>query len=127
MTRKTYIFECNSDTYMTCIEKSIFASNKPWPLEIRDGDYCLLHHYEIGALLGLWTAGTDGGRNLAKLWGGRFPFQVKVLLAVPKVIEVPKLVLAGLGMDATTGRFNGVINPEIATAIHGAFAKKGNP
>ena len=50
MTSKTYVFECNSNTYMDCMEKSLFGSNKPWPLEISEGDFCLLHHYEIGGV-----------------------------------------------------------------------------
>lgn len=67
--QKTYIFECSSSTYVDCIEKSLFGSNKPWPLEIKEGDYCLLHHYEIGGLLGLWKATSNGGRNLVPKFG----------------------------------------------------------
>ena len=61
MTPPTFIFECSSNTYLDCVEKNLFGSNKPWPLEIKTGDYCLLHHYEIGGLLGLWQATCDGG------------------------------------------------------------------
>ena len=72
----------------------------PWPLEIQAGDYCLLHHYEIGGLLGLWQATCGGGRNLVpKIWGGKFPYQVKVELVLPKVMEVSRTVLADLGVD----------------------------
>ena len=63
-TGKTYVFECNSNTYMDCMEKGLFGSNKPWPLEIKEGDYCLLHHYEIGGLLGLWQATSNGAKNI---------------------------------------------------------------
>ena len=77
MSNKTFVFECSSGTYLDCVEKNLFGSNKPWPLEIKEGDYCLLHHYEIGSLLGLWISTSDGGRNLvSKIWGGKFPFQV---------------------------------------------------
>ncbi|MEJ7592338.1 MAG: hypothetical protein WKF77_12375 [Planctomycetaceae bacterium] len=66
----TFIFECSSSTYLDCVEKDLFGSNKPWPLQIKAGDYCLLHHYEIGGLLGLWQATCDGGKNLVpKVWG----------------------------------------------------------
>ena len=63
MTIKTFIFECSSTTYLDCVDKNLFGSNKPWPLQIKAGNYCLLHHYEIGGLLGLWQATSDGGRR----------------------------------------------------------------
>ena len=64
MTAQTFVFECSSSTYLDCVEKNLFGSNKPWPLEIKAGDYCLLHHYEIGGLLGLWQATSSGGKNI---------------------------------------------------------------
>ena len=115
---KAFIFQCNSGTYLDCIEKSLFASNKPWPLEIREGDYCLLHHYEIGSLLGLWKAATTGGRNLVpKIWGGKFPFQAKVTLVVPKIAEVPRKVLLENGIDAAVGRFDDCVEGDLANAL----------
>jgi len=87
----------------------------PWPLEIKAGEYCLLHHYEIGGLLGLWQATCDGGRNLVpKIWGGKFPYQVKVKLVLPKVMEVSRTVLAELGVDAARGRFDNCLDEEMA-------------
>ncbi len=50
MTSQTFIFECSSSTYLDCVEKNLFGSNKLWPLEIKAGDYCLLHHYKVGEL-----------------------------------------------------------------------------
>lgn len=124
MADKLYTLECNSDTYLGCIEKSVFASNKPWPLEIRTGDYCLLHHYEIGGLLGLWRATTAGGRHLVpKLWAGRFPFQVKVQLVSEKIAEVPKTILTAHGMDAKVGRFDGAMAQATADEIVRAMTK----
>lgn len=115
---KAFIFECNSGTYLDCIEKSLFASNKPWPLEVREGDYCLLHHYEIGSLLGLWKATTNGGRNLVpKAWGGKFPFQAKVTLVIPQVKEVSRKVLVEHGMDAAAARFDACIEEDLAEAL----------
>jgi hypothetical protein len=71
---KAFIFECSSTTYLDCVEKNLFGSNKPWPLQIKAGDYCLLHHYEIGGLLGLWQATSDGSKNIVpRIWGGKFP------------------------------------------------------
>ena len=111
----TFTFECSSNTYLDCVEKNLFGSNKPWPLEIKTGDYCLLHHYEIGGLLGLWQATCDGGKNLVpKIWGGKFPYQVKVKLVLPNVTEVSRSVLAQLGVDPARGRFDNCLDEEMA-------------
>ena len=115
MTQQTFIFECSSTTYLDCVEKNLFGSNKPWPLEIKAGDYCLLHHYEIGGLLGLWQATSNGGKNLVpKIWGGKFPYQVKVKLVIPTVTEVPKKVLTKLGIDPAVGRFDNCVDEDTA-------------
>lgn len=103
---------------MDCMEKSLFASNKPWPLEIKEGDYCLLHHYEIGGLLGLWKATCNGGRNIVpKIWGGKFPFQVKVELLLPRVTEVPRKVLIDTSIDPASGRFDNCLDEVLAHSI----------
>ena len=118
MSPRTYIFECNSSTYLDCIEKNLFGSNKPCPLKIKEGDYCLLHHYEIGGLLGLWKATSDGGRNiLPKIWGGRFPFQVKVELLLSIVTEVPRKVLSDAGINPAIGRFDNCVDEALAQSI----------
>jgi hypothetical protein len=118
MTTQTYIFECSSSTYMDCMEKSLFGSNKPWPLEIKTGDYCLLHHYEIGGLLGLWQATSDGAKNIIpKIWGGKFPYQVRMKLAIPKAIEVPKSILTELGADPSIGRFDHCLDHTLARQL----------
>ena len=115
METQTFIFECSSSTWLDCVEKQVFGSNKPWPLEVKAGDYCLLHHYEIGGLLGLWQATGNGGRNLVpKIWSGKFPWQVKVKLVIPKVTEVPKAVLQKLGIDAAVGRFDNRVDEDMA-------------
>ena len=115
MTVRTFIFECSSGTYLDCVEKNLFGSNKPWPLEIKEGDYCLLHHYEIGGLLGLWKAASNGGRNLVpKIWGGTFPYQVKVELVIPKVTDVPKKLLADFGINPAMGRFDNCVDEDLA-------------
>jgi hypothetical protein len=123
MTHKAYIFECSSSTYMDCMEKNLFGSNKPWPLEIKAGDYCLLHHYEIGGLLGLWRATASGAKNIVpKIWGGKFPYQVRIQLAIPKAEEVPKSLLADLGADPSVGRFDPLLEAVAATTILDYFA-----
>jgi Development and cell death domain len=126
MTHKTYIFECSSTTYMDCVEKNLFGSNKPWPMAIKVGDYCLLHHYEVGGLLGLWQAVSDGGKNLVpKIWGGKFPYQVRVKLVIPKVIDVPAKLLADLGVDARVGRFDNCVEEAMGEQLIGYFLGRG--
>ena len=115
MSNGCFIFECNSNTYMDCVEKNLFGSNKPWPLKINRGDYCLLHHYEIGGLLALWQATSDGGRGLeSRIWGGKFPFQVRVKLVLPEITEVPQRLLAELGVNPTVGRFDNCVDEDVA-------------
>ena len=122
MTTPTFIFECSSNTYLDCVGKNLFGSNKPWPLEIREGDYCLLHHYEIGGLLGLWKASTNGGRNLVpKIWSGKFPFQVKVQLVLPRVTEVDRRILETLGVNPAVGRFDSYVSPDLAEDLIRSF------
>ncbi len=125
MAPNTFIFECGSSTYLHCVEKNLFGSNKPGPLEIKAGDYCLLHHYEIGGLLGLWQATSSGGKNLVpKIWRGRFPWQVKVKLVIPKVMDVPKAVLQRLGIDAAVGRFDNCVDEDTAEDLVQALLSK---
>jgi hypothetical protein len=88
---RVFVFQCSGNTYMECIEKGVFGSNDPWSLQVQKGDYCLLHHYEYDSLFGLWRAETDGGNKLvAKAWGGKFPFQVRIALLTPTIVELPK-------------------------------------
>ena len=115
MSNNAFIFECSSTTYLDCVEKNLFGSNKPWPMQIKAGDYCLLHHYEIGGLLGLWQATSDGGKNLVpKMWSGKFPYQVKVKLVLPTVTEVPKKILAEQGVNPAVGRCDNCVDEDLA-------------
>lgn len=88
---RVFVFQCSSNTYMECIERSLFGSNDPWPLQVRRGDWCLLHHYEFDTLFALWRATADGGRRIVpKAWGGKFPFQVPITLATAAIVELPR-------------------------------------
>jgi hypothetical protein len=111
MPHNAYIFECSTTTYLDCIQKGLFASNLPWPLQIKKGDYCCLHHYEVGTLLALWQAASDGGRSLApRAWRGRFPFQVKVSPVTPEIIEIPKETIPECLVNADTGKFDNILD-----------------
>ncbi len=118
MSTNAFIFECSSTTYLDCVEKNLFGSNKPWPMQIKAGDYCLLHHYEIGGLPALWQATCDGGKNLVpKMWGAKFPYQVKVKLVLRKVTEVPRNLLAHLGVNPAVGRCDNCIDEDLAEEL----------
>lgn len=88
---KLFVFQCSGNTYMECIEKGVFGSNDPWPLQVKAGDACLLHHYEYDTHFGLWRAATDGGRRIVpKAWGGKFPFQARIALVTTSILDLPK-------------------------------------
>jgi len=118
MPASVYIFECSNATYLDCLQKSLFGSNLPWPLKIRKGDHCCLYHYEVGALFALWRAESDGGKNLVpKMWGGRFPFQVSVVLATPEIISLPKADVGERFLNPETGKFYNHLEGDAAEAL----------
>jgi hypothetical protein len=129
MIPRLFIFQCSNETYLSCMEKGLFGSNLPWPLEVRKDDYCLLHHFEAGTLLGLWQAVGDGGKKLdSRAWNGKFPYQVKIRLVGAKVTEVTGPALAALQVDPRMGRFDPVVDEEVARLVlDGMNVVKQNP
>ena len=124
MPNNAYIFECSTATYLDCVQKGLFGSNLPWPLQIKKGDHCCLYHYEVGTMFGLWQAITDGGKNLVpKAWGGRFPFQVKVALVTPEIISIPKAEIGEAFLDPTSGKFQNIIEGKPADDLIRAVQK----
>ena len=110
---RLFIFECNSETYLGCMEHQLFGSNKPWPLRVRPGDRLLLHHMEAGAVFGLWQAACAGQQNLVpKAWGRRFPYQVRIQPVTKKTLEIPKKLIEELKLDLGIGQANQVPDPE---------------
>ena len=115
---KTFVFECSTATYLDCVQKNLFGSNLPWPLQIKTGDYCCLYHYEVNTLFGLWQASGDGGKNLVpKAWGGRFPFQVKVALVTPEIVELPKAKIIEAVLNPETGKCDNVLEGDRAESL----------
>lgn len=124
MPTNAYIFECSTATYLDCVQKGLFGSNLPWPLQIKKGDHCCLYHYEVGTMFGLWQAITDGGKNLVpKAWGGRFPFQVKVALVTPEIISIPKAEIGEAFLDPASGKFQNIIEGKPADDLLRAVQK----
>ena len=124
MPTNAYIFECSTATYLDCVQKGLFGSNLPWPLQIKKGDHCCLYHYEVGTMFGLWQATTDGGKNLVpKAWGGRFPFQVKVALVTPEIISIPKAEIGEAFLDPASGKFQNIIEGKPADDLLRAVQK----
>jgi hypothetical protein len=57
----------------------------------------------------------DGGMNLVpKMRAGKFPYQVRVKLVLPKVTEVPKKILAALGVNSAVGRCDNCVDEDLA-------------
>ena len=113
-----YIFACNSDTYLDCMAHHVFASNTAWPLQVVQGDFLFLHHYETGVLLGLWKAKSKGGRGLVpKLWRGRFPFQVMIELAIGCPQDVPTGILKELEINPAAGRLEGLLDASVGERL----------
>jgi hypothetical protein len=106
------------------VQKSLFGSNLPWPLQIKKGDHCCLYHYEVGTLFALWQAASDGGRSLvSKAWGGRFPFQVKVALVTPEILEIAKATIPDALLNPETGKFDNKLERDQADALLRALQK----
>ena len=117
---KAYIFLCSNNSYVESINKGVFASNRPWPTQVKKGDYCCLYHYEVGRLYALWQAADDGRRNLLpRAWNRRFPFQVKVILATPDMIEIPETSITELLFNSSTGNWNYIPEGECVDNIVG--------
>jgi hypothetical protein len=118
MSANAYIFECSTATYLDCVQKGLFGSNLPWPLQIKKGDHCCLYHYEVGTLFALWQAESDGGKNLiARAWGGRFPYQVRVTLLTPDIISLPKANVGEAFLNPETGKFHNRFEGDTAEAL----------
>jgi hypothetical protein len=47
-----FIFQSSSSTCLDCVEKNLFGSNTPWPLQSKTGDYSLRQHYKIDPAAG---------------------------------------------------------------------------
>ncbi len=115
---KVYVFICSSESYIGCIEKSVFGSDLPWPMQIVEGDYAFYTTTRLGLSSDFGRPSSNGGRNLVpKAWGKKFPYQVKVALASSKVIEVPKELMTEFKVNASVGRFDSLVESHLGAKI----------
>jgi hypothetical protein len=115
---RIFVFECSTTTYTDCVQKALLGSNLPWPLQVKAGDLCLLYHYEVSTLFGIWRAECDGARNIVpKAWSGRFPFQVRVKLVSSEIVEVPKGIVTALAACSSNGRIDNLLDGERADEL----------
>ena len=79
-----WIFECNDSTQIQCWERNLFGSKAKWPLNVKNGEYCLLYNYSQGTehlIYGVYKAILNGGRNIiSNAWDGEYPYQARVSL-----------------------------------------------
>ena len=54
---------------------------------------------------------------MPRAWGGRFPFQARVTLVSPEIVEVPVKVVEDYIVNPTSGRRDNVIEDERAEEL----------
>jgi Development and cell death domain len=107
--KRICIFLCSNQTYVECVTKNLFGSDKPWPMEVHKGDTCCLYHYGTKTLLALWQAESEGANGIIRsAWSGRYPFQVRVKLLTTEIVSVPPTITNEF-TDASDGNFKGII------------------
>src|SRR5260370_686912 len=86
-----WIFEANSHTHQECLARSLFGSNKGWPLQVRRDDICFLYNYSEKVIYGIWFADSEGKQNIeTDAWGGQYRYQAKVRRSGSTIQSVPK-------------------------------------
>lgn len=125
MPLKTYIFECNNDTYTECIERQLFGSNVRWPLGVKKGDICFLYHYGTHDVLALWEAVSDGSENIeARAWQGRYRFQIRIHLQSSEILTVPRAIVNDIIKNPVTARVDNILEGYRAHNLVQFFASK---
>ena len=103
-----WIFECNELTQLECWERNLFGSNSKWPLNVKNGEYCLLYNYSQGSehlVYGVYKTTSNGSRSIVQeAWGGEFPYQVRVGLVSKEKIAIPRFNLRKIIVNQETKR-----------------------
>ena len=96
-----FIFACKKKTEGECLESLIFGSDKtyaPVVIKIKVGDILFLHNLETHVVYGIFKAISNGNKNIQpSLWGGKYPFQVKVEL-IGKLCTIDDSILGKYGI-----------------------------
>lgn len=122
---KIFIFECSANTYVECLERSLFGSNANWPEAISSGDICLLHHYDSRVVLGAWIA-LQVGKNLQpKAWKGRFPWQAEVRQISEEIFTLEPQCVGDI-LDPSNNRIPNALDQEKSAIVYAAIAGQIN-
>ena len=106
---KAYVFECGNATYAECLQNKVFGSSSPWPLQVKQGDYCCLYNSDLEKLYGLWCAICDGKKDInPDALDGRRPFQVLVELAGSEISDMGAKVTE-THLNPSTGQLENVL------------------
>ncbi len=91
-----YVFACTESTVANCLRNRLFGAPSNWPLSVAPGSICFLYNYDSNIISGMWRAVQSGMDLDPAAWGGRFPYQCRVELALPRLTTLPRSDLAFL-------------------------------
>ncbi len=104
---RMWMFLCDDNTQFECWERNLFGVQKPYPLEVKKGDFCLLYNYSTKFIFGIWKAISNGRKFIdPDAWGGQYPFQVKVKLVSNEKLCVPFFNIKRLILDESNRIYN---------------------
>jgi DNA polymerase III epsilon subunit-like protein len=89
-TRKGYVFECDDSTVTDCKQRSLFGARKDWPLSVTPGNICFLYNINSHIIYGMWRAVQSGESLDATAFGGKFQYQCRVQLMLPRIAPLPR-------------------------------------
>ncbi len=89
-TTRGYLFACTDSTVTDCLRDRLFGAPSNWPLSVTPGSICFLYNYDSNIISGMWRAVQCGMDLDSTAWGGRFPYQCRVELTLPRLTTVPR-------------------------------------
>ena len=104
---RAVVFACTAKSEQECLDRMLLATNKIYgdtALSVKKGDTLFLHNVESDNMFGIFTAVTDGTKDIvADAWGGSYPYQVRIRpLGQIKKIPGAKRILSRLGIQKQT-------------------------
>ena len=104
---RSVVFACTDKSEQECFDRMLLATNKLYAdtaLSVKKGDTLFLYNMESDNIFGIFTAVTDGTKNIvADAWGGNYPYQIKIR-ALGEIKKIPgaKKILSRLGIQRQT-------------------------